>query len=102
MFHKMYHKVLPKNIGVRIVPFPRGEYSRPERSIYGRSDMTPKAMVVEMDPEARALMERVREAIIERNRERASEGNFEAERATYKSIIQRGIAALAREVLTEI
>lgn len=55
-----------------------------------------RSIRIEMDEPAHELLLRVKKAIIERNRDSVSAVGYEP--ATLKAILQRGVAAVAREL----
>lgn len=62
-----------------------------------------KRLVVVLNPTAHEMLEQAQAAIVERNTKRTLDGKFhEFEQATFKAIVERGIAAIHRELLAAI
>ncbi len=62
-----------------------------------------KRLVIDLNPTAYEMLEQARSAIVRRNIDRTKKGEFnEQERATFKSIVERGIAAVHRELVDAI
>jgi hypothetical protein len=62
-----------------------------------------KPIRINLDPFAHDLLQRAKRSIQERNLERAMSGQHDAfEGATFKDIVQRGIALVAAEVIDAV
>lgn len=62
-----------------------------------------KRLVVDLDVTALEMLEQVRSTIVQRNIDRTKKLQFDQyERATYKAIVERGIARIHRELVDVI
>lgn len=62
-----------------------------------------KRLVVDLDTPAYEMLEQVRAAIVQRNLDRSQKLEFDQyERATYRAIVERGIARIHRELVDVI